>query len=332
MHQGGGRSVEGSGPLPARALPLALSPPARPCPFPLAPRSLASVRVLYNPASGRGRGARAIAGVRAAFARCGFTDVRGTTQAGDEARLVREAIADGIETLVVAGGDGTWSNCAIPLAQAGSPARMALLAAGTGNDFAKNLGLDPRDPRALAERLADGGVRERRVDMGRVDDTWFLNVAGFGFDVAVLRASLGWRRLRGPAVYVATALQKILGYRGEPVSVDGAPPRAHLLAVFSNGAHFGGTFHIAPGARIDDGALDAVLIDDVPPLARLPILARAVGGGHLAHARVVHRRTATATLAFDEAPWFEADGELRRAAGARVTVASVPGALRVVDA
>lgn len=289
------------------------------------------VRVLYNPASGRGRGARAIVGIRAAFARCGFTDVRGTTEAGDEARLVREAIDDGVETIVVAGGDGTWSNCAVPLAKAGSPARMALLAAGTGNDFAKNLGLDPRDPRALAERLADGSVRERRVDLGRVDDTWFLNVAGFGFDVAVLRASMRWRRLRGPLVYVASAVGEIVGYPGLPVAVDGAPRRLHLLAVFSNGEHFGGTFRIAPGARIDDGQLDAVLIADVPTLARLPLLARAISGRHLTSPQVTHRRTNAIRLTFDEAPWFEADGELRRAAAATVEVASVPGALRTID-
>lgn len=289
------------------------------------------VRVLYNPASGRGRGERAIAGTRAAFARCGFTDVRGTTHAGDEARLVREAIDDGVETIVVAGGDGTWSKCAVPLARAGSPARMALLAAGTGNDFAKNLGIDPRDARALAERLADGGLRERRVDLGRVDDTWFLNVAGFGFDVAVLHASLKHRRLRGAAVYVVSALQELFRFPGLPVAVDGAPPQDHLLAVFSNGSHFGGAFHISPGARIDDGLIDAILIRDVPALARLPLLASAIRGSHVRGPHATQRREARVTLRFREAPWFEADGELCRAAGPEVEIASVPAALRVVD-
>lgn len=289
------------------------------------------VRLFYNPASGRGRGGRAIAATRAAFARCGFTDVRGTTHAGDEARLVREAIADGIETIVVAGGDGTWSKCAVPLARAGTPARMALLAAGTGNDFAKNLGIDPRDPRALAERLADGGVRERRVDMGRVDDAWFLNVAGFGFDVAVLHASLRHRLLRGAAVYVVSALQELFRFPGLPIGVDGAPAQDHLLAVFSNGSHFGGTFHIAPGALIDDGMIDAILVRDVANLARLPLLASAIRGTHVQGPHATQRRTPRITLRFAEAPWFEADGELCRATGPTVEVASVPAALRVVD-
>lgn len=296
-----------------------------------------SVRILYNPASGRGRGARRIAGIRQAFARCGFTDVRATTRAGDEARLVREAITDGIGTIVVCGGDGTWSNCAVPLAEAGSPARMALLAAGTGNDFAKNLGLDPRDPAHLAERLADGAVRERRVDMGAVSaagtpERLFLNVLGFGYDVAVTQASQRHRAIKGPAVYVLTALQGIVTYRGFPVAIDGGPMQEHLLTVFSNGAYFGGAFHIAPPAAIDDGLLDAILVRDLPPLARVPLLARAALGRHLTDARVTHRRTTAIRLTFAAPPWFEADGELVEAADATVTVGIRPGALRVVDA
>lgn len=296
-----------------------------------------TLRILYNPASGRGRGARRIGAIRAAFARCGFTDVRATAHAGDEARLVSEAIADGIETIVVCGGDGTWSNCAIPLARAGSPARMALLAAGTGNDFAKNLGLDPRDPQRLAERLADGDVRERRVDMGCASaagapDALFLNVLGFGFDVAVTQASQRHRRLKGPAVYVLTALREVVAYPGFPVSVDGGPMQEHLLTVFSNGAHFGGAFHIAPPAAIDDGQLDAILVRDLPSLARVPLLARAAMGRHLTHPSVTHRRTTAMRLTFAGRPWFEADGELVEAADTTVNVGIRPQALRVVDA
>jgi len=289
-----------------------------------------AVRLLYNPASGSGRGARAIVGIRAAFARCGFTDVRATRHAGDEARLVAEAIADGVETLVVAGGDGTWSNCAVPLARAGSPARLAILAAGTGNDFAKNLGTLPRDARALAERLADGGLAERRVDMGRVDDIWFLNVVGMGFDVACNAAAERLRPLPGAPRYVAAALGELFRYDGLAIGVDGAPMRRRLLAVAANGAHFGGAFRIAPDARIDDAQLDLVVVDDLPGVARLPVLLRAMRGAHLAHPAVAHRRTAHVTLTFPAPPVIEADGELRQAARATVEVASVPAALRVV--
>ena len=92
----------------------------------------------------------------------------------------------------------------------------------------------------------------------------------------------------------------------------------------------GGAFRIAPDARIDDAALDVVVVDDLPGLARLPVLLRALRGAHLTHAAVTHQRTARVTLTFPAAPLIEADGELRQAASAMVEVASVPAALRLV--
>ena len=295
------------------------------------------VRILWNPASGRGRGARGFAHIRKAFAAHGITDARATNAAGDEARLVHEALDDGITTLVVAGGDGTWGKCAVALARAGSPARMAFIAAGTGNDFAKNLRAPARDPVAMARLVAEGGV-ERRVDLGRVDDEWFLNVAGFGFDVAVLIASAKLPALRGPVVYVAAALGELFGYAGLESRVEGvagvdpASWSRQLLLVFSNGREFGGAFRIAPGARVDDGALDAVVCGDETRFARLPLLVRAIRGTHLTHPMVRHAAAAHFSLAFREPTYFEADGELRRTIGAEAEVACIPGALRVLDA
>jgi diacylglycerol kinase (ATP) len=312
------------------------------------------VRVIVNPAAGRGRGARALGAIRTAFATHGYTDLVTTARAGDEARLVHECLDDGVATIVVAGGDGTWSKCAVALARAGSLARMGFLAAGTGNDFAKNLRAPAGDPRAMARLVASGGVLERRVDMGRVDDEWFLNVAGFGFDVAVLRATSAKPvpLLRGPALYVVTAIGQLIrckgircevrsgassgagsgaGY-GEPSSMQ-----SRLLLVFSNGAHFGGAFHIAPGATVDDGALDAILVEDAEAgvtsaARRAMLLARALRGTHLQDPHVEHRRDARFDLRFEEAPWFEVDGELRRAKAESVEVALIPGVLRVLDA
>lgn len=283
--------------------------------------------------------------IRAAFAANGMTDVVTTLGAGDEAQLVHAAIRDGIGTIVVAGGDGTWGKCAGALARAGSPARMSFLAAGTGNDFAKNLRAPTRDAPALARLIASGAAVDRRVDLGRVDGEWFLNVAGFGFDVAVLRSTLsgGAALLRGPALYVGHALRELFRCEGVEcrLGAEGAHSepgfRRRLLMVFSNGAHFGGAFHIAPGAMVDDGALDAIIVDDAATGAlsasrRALLLARALRGTHLSDPRVQHRRGARFTLEFREAPWFEVDGELRKAAAPRVEVAIMPSVLRVLDA
>ena len=273
--------------------------------------------------------------LRAAFASVGITDLRGTTAAGDETRLVHEAIADGIETIVVAGGDGTWGKCAVALGKAGSPARMAFVAAGTGNDFAKNFRAPAMSMEAMAALVASGGV-ERRVDLGRVDDAWFANVAGFGFDVAVLHASKRVPLLRGPAVYVAAALREIFGYAGLNAKLEGtgeSPPRwqRRLMVVFANGKEFGGTFRIAPDALVDDGKLNALVFNDCAKVKRVPLLVAALRGTHVRSPLVRHVARGEFTLECAEAPWVELDGELHRASGPRVTVASVPGVLRVLD-
>ncbi len=274
--------------------------------------------------------------LRAAFAQVGITDLRGTQSAGDEARLVHEAIADGIETIVVAGGDGTWGKCAVALGKAGSPARMAFVAAGTGNDFAKNLRAPAKNLRAMAALVASGGA-ERRVDLGRVDDAWFANVAGFGFDVACLHASQRIPLLRGPAVYVAAALKELFGYRGLDARLGGTgetPERwqRRLMVVFANGKEFGGTFRIAPDARVDDGKLNAVVFNDFAKSQRVPLLVAALMGTHVRSPLVQHVAAGAFTLECTEAPWVELDGELHRAAAPRVTIASLPAVLRVLDA
>ncbi len=293
------------------------------------------VALIANPASGRGRAARLIPRARAAFAREGITDFRLTTHAGDEARVVGEALQDGVHTIAVLGGDGTWGKCAAALAESGADARIAFLRGGTGNDFAKNFPAPSGDYAAMA-RLCAGPSVEWRVDMGRLEGDGhtdlFLNVAGFGFDVAVLEDSLRGGNLTGNAVYVVAALRTILSYPGLDVCVDapGERSRTAMMLVVSNGRNFGGAFRIAPNARVDDGALDLVEVGDVRGLSRVPLLLRALWGAHLSHPAVTTRQAAAFTLRFAGPPSWEGDGDLRRARSDEVRVSCVRGALRVI--
>ncbi len=293
--------------------------------------------VITNPASGRGRGARMLPAVRAAFAAHGITDIRTTERAGDEATLVHRALDAGATTIVAVGGDGTWGKCAAALAESGADARIAFVQGGTGNDFAKNLRAPARDLDAMA-RLVAGPSTEWRVDMGRVESegagAWFLNVAGFGFDVAVLDDTLKGGALSGNAVYVAAALKNLLHYPGFEVGnpVLGPGTRRAMMLVFSNGLNFGGAFRIAPSALVTDGALDCVEIGDVRGLARIPLFARAIRGAHLSHPEVRTARAGAFALRFREPPAFECDGERFQAASVAVQVRTVPGVLRVVAA
>lgn len=293
-----------------------------------------AVRVIVNPAAGRGRGARMMPEIRAAFAAVGVSDLETTGAAGDERALARRALDRGCATLVAVGGDGTWSNVAGAILDSGADCRLALLAAGTGNDFAKTVGAPAGDLAATARLAVEGP--DTQVDVGRVEGRHFLNIAGFGFDIAVLEdcARITW--MSGEALYLVSALRQLFGYRG--IEIEVASPRGrrerarHLMLIVANAKHFGGSFHIAPQAELADGRLDAVSILDGPPLSRLGLFVAATRGTHVANPRVVIEQAPRFTLRFPEPPAYETDGEYRRAASTELEITCVPRALRVVTA
>ena len=214
------------------------------------------------------------------------------------------------------------------LLESNSHTPLAIFGAGTGNDFAKSLGVPVHDPNAMVARIAQGTTRA--VDVGFVDDVPFVNAAGFGFDVEVLERMQSPGLLRGTAAYLGTALGALVGYRGFRAQLRDDARRKLLMLVFANGRYFGGAFHIAPKAVLDDGWLDVVAIGDASPLRRLALLSQAIKGTHLAAHEVRHDRVERCRVTFDAPPTFEADGELHRALSAEVQVSVRPQALRVV--
>ncbi|MEO5903324.1 MAG: YegS/Rv2252/BmrU family lipid kinase [Gemmatimonadaceae bacterium] len=290
------------------------------------------VCVIVNPAAGRGRGATMIPALTAAFASVGVTDIRTTSQAGEEFDVATAAIGDGFTTIVAVGGDGTSSNVANALLHGGRHVRLAVMPAGTGNDFAKVLGTQSADAMTMA-RLSVASSN-RSVDVGRVEETYFLNCCGFGFDVAVLQQLAQTRWIRGSSVYILAALKQLFSYRGFNVSVggwDGARAN-HMMLVIANGPFFGGTFRIAPAASLSDGMLDAVSILDLPASRRLAMLTAAIKGTHGRFAEVLMRQAEHFDLAFEFVPWYETDGELHYAQSSKLRIISCAAALRVVSA
>ncbi|HEX6536804.1 MAG TPA: diacylglycerol kinase family protein [Gemmatimonadaceae bacterium] len=286
------------------------------------------VCVILNPASGKGRGARAEAEVRRAFASVGVTDIRLTSLKGDERSVALRAIEDGVRTIVAVGGDGTWGNVANAIINSGADVRLALAAAGTGNDFAKTVGAPARDFAATARLAVDGP--DTRVDVGAIEGRYFLNVTGFGFDIAVIEdvEKITW--LKGDAVYTYSALRQLFGYKGVSIDVAGRGATRHLMLIVANGKNFGGSFRIAPGASITDGKLDAISIGIAPPLRRMKLFSAATKGTHVTLPEVRAEQASCFRITFPAPPAYETDGEYNRAASATLEVRCVPGALRVV--
>ena len=287
--------------------------------------------VILNPAAGRGKGRKAEPLIRAAFAAVGVRDFRETKARGDEARIVRELLGEGITTIIAAGGDGTWSNvgCAILREGAGKTVALGLIAAGTGNDLAKSIGAPAADYRATAQLVAEG--RTKFIDAGRIGDGFFLNSIGFGFDASVLRTIEQMSWLRGSAVYTIAALRQLFTYKGLRVTspTTTLPPRAMMIIV-ANGGFLGGAFHIAPGATISDGLLDTVIVGDMSPLERLKLFGAAMKGTHIGRVGVATIRGQSIILNFDMPPSCQRDGELDHLAERTINLSCDPAALKVV--
>jgi diacylglycerol kinase (ATP) len=270
--------------------------------------------------------------IRSAFAAHGLTDIRPTRGWRDERNVTLDAIAEGCSTIVVAGGDGTCGNVANAILHSGADTCMGVIPAGTGNDFAKTLRTNDASIENMAQRATQPSTT--RIDVGRVDETIFLNSCGFGFDVAVLQGLLGARWLKGNTVYLYNALRQLLRFEGLNISIESPVQKRdrtlYMMLVIANCPYFGGAFIIAPRADVTDGELDAVSVLDASPPRRLRLLAAATRGLHPAFREVEVERASEFTIRFDDVPFYETDGEVHQASGPVASVRCIPEALRVV--
>lgn len=183
-------------------------------------------------------------------------DVRLTWEAGDAQRLVGEALAAGYPHVVAGGGDGTLRDVAEALAQGQGQASLVLLPLGTANDFAKaaTVPLEPAAALALLEQPA------RPIDLGRVGDQLFLNMAtgGFGSQVTA-NTSEDLKKVLGAAAYLFTGLSRFSELQSASVELQGPgfQWQGDLLALgIGNGRQAGGGHILCPEAKADDGLLD----------------------------------------------------------------------------
>jgi diacylglycerol kinase (ATP) len=231
--------------------------------------------------------------------------------------------------VVAVGGDGTVTEVANGLV--GSDCALAIIPAGTGNDFLRALGIPP-DPRAAAQ-LAFGGT-PRPVDVGRIvtaaGSRHFVNVASYGFDAEVARRA---RPLPfGSSLrYLVAALQTLreLRPRAVRVDVDGRHIERHVLLVaIANGHRYAGGLRIAPGAMVDDGWFDLCLVRGLRRAAVLGLLPRVYRGEHRHHPAVELVRCREVELSAADAMAGQADGEPLGGLPARFLL--LPGALQCV--
>lgn len=283
-----------------------------------------------HPASGHGAAAR-VAGTVAARLRdrVDRLDLLVATTVAESRELMRRSGAEGLDVLVVLGGDGA-AHQGVQFC-AGTDVALGLVPSGTGNDLARALGV-PNDPVAAVDALtaALGSGSYREIDLGQVGDTWFATVLCSGFDAAVNARANRMTWPSGPRRYDLAILAELASFRSRPVlirtDVETAELDATLVAI-GNTAWYGGGVPICPAAEPDDGLFDVTVVGKVTRRELLRILPSLRTGKHVEHPSVRTFRAREVRLDGNDWPAY-ADGE--PVGGLPLVARCVPRALTVV--
>jgi YegS/Rv2252/BmrU family lipid kinase len=286
-----------------------------------------TVALIVNPSSGGGRAAASLDAVGAALTRLGLDHHVEPTTSLDHARELARAAAAAGETAAAFGGDGIVG--AVAGALAGTGGVLGVLPGGRGNDFARALGI-PLDAVAACEVLASG--TERDLDLGEAGGHTFIGIASCGFDSVANKIANETKLVRGNLVYAYGALRALIGWKPATFTItldEGAARTATgytVAAANSNG--YGGGMLMAPGAALDDGLLDVVIVGQTSKLRFLRLLPSVFKGEHVHEPGVEVLRAREVQIEADRPFTMYADGD--PIAELPVTVRALPGAVRVL--
>ncbi len=280
--------------------------------------------VVVNPTAGRGRVGRLVPQIERFLA--GFSARLALTEGpGHATLLVRDAPE---ERVVAVGGDGTVHEVLKGL----RPDQvLGVVPVGSGNDFARMLGVHALGWRAALERALTAAPRA--VDLGYVDDEPFGASLGLGFDAGVARQALtAPPLLRGMPRYLYAIFAELRHLRLPELRLSAGGELLYqgpsLLAAVMNGPTYGGGFPIAPMADPADGQLEAIVAGRFTRLGVVGILPRLMRGRHLGHPEVRRFAAPAFEVRFDRPTPAHADGEVLKPR-AVYEVRVVPGGLRV---
>ena len=220
------------------------------------------IKIIVNPVSGSGRRKKALKMIEAHLDRNKFNfDLVQTEYHRHAIELTQQAIADGCEAVIIAGGDGSINEVGATLA--GTDVALGIIPAGSGNGLSRSLGIS-MNPRSAVENI--NKFHFRTIDTGLANGKAFMNMAGVGFDAAVADA-FHQQKMRGFWKYFLLGLKLLMNYKLQTYSIvaDGREfeRKAHLISL-ANSPQYGNDALVAPKALVDDGMLDAVVVNPFP--------------------------------------------------------------------
>jgi len=256
-------------------------------------------------------------------------DLHYTNEPEEATDVARMGIEAGFTHIVAVGGDGTVNEVANGVV--GSNAALAVIPAGTGNDFIRMTGI-PSDHRQAVKLLAQ--EHERTIDLGRIGtERYFVNGLGIGIDAQVARDVLKMKRMRGAPAYLYAAIREVFRFPAFSVKLEGsdwAEEKTCISLGFANGKYCGGGFKLAPLAEIDDGKIDIAAIGDFAKLERLIRLPQARKGEHLKLSRVSYHQDVKVSVSSEAKLVAHVDGEPYKLPAGEFSVSVAPKTLRVL--
>ncbi len=304
--------------------------------------------VLLNPHAHAGRAGRLQSTLAAEFQRRGLrAEFRVSRGPGDATQIAAGLAPGEVDAVIAAGGDGTLFEVVNGLMTLPAEQRpvLGVLPLGTGNAFARDLGLEPGDWEGGMGLIAAGDAGP--VDVASVecrdDRFWFINILGIGF---VVDAALTAQRLKplGRAAYTLAALARLVNMPSYPVAIeadgksiglggvgdspgDGQDGQATFFVEIANSRYTGTRFCMAPGAKIDDGLLDVVVARRLSRRRALALFPTIYDGRHVEAPEVLAFRAREVRLESPSALNCAVDGEFR--GNLPLTIRCQEGALEV---
>jgi YegS/Rv2252/BmrU family lipid kinase len=265
---------------------------------------MASILVIINPMA---RSERARALCRKIEGLSSRAYVRITNGPGQARALAEEAVSEGVERVVAAGGDGTINEVVNGLA--GSKTALGLLPLGTMNVFATELGLPIGNLRRCWDVVENGQAKP--VDLLRANDRHFVQLAGIGFDAQIVAATtFDFKKTLGPLSYIINATQ-IASKKPPRLSVrGGGGTREGSFVLIGNGRYYGGPFILFKDAKVDDGMLDVLIFKNLGYLDIVRYLQAIVLGTHTSLSDVEYFQTAQVRVTSADAVPVEVDGDV----------------------
>jgi diacylglycerol kinase (ATP) len=284
------------------------------------------IALLTNPTAGKGKGAKARGAVVEKLRSGGLSVLDLSGQSADEALdLARSAIKDGVEALVVLGGDGMVHLGVQAVAETGIP--LGIIPAGTGNDVARYFDIPRKDPVAAAMIVIKGDSRQ--VDLAKSGTKYFATVLCAGFDALVNERANRMTWPKGQMRYNIATLSELRVFKPLHYTLDLDGHQLNIEAMMvsvGNGPSFGGGLRIAEGALLDDGMLDVVVIKPMSRGSLVRTYPKLFKGTHTSHPQYEHHLVRKLTVASPGITTY-ADGE--RFGDLPLTVECAPGALMV---